>query len=166
MGQDTKVVSGGSSHRVAVGTFIAVYALIDAYVLGITVTVFSALFNSLIVWILAAVVISTINIWACSWLNNQWDFWIAGPGKRLEKKLDKLRSGKMLKRPVGWVAKGSDFWFTLAAVVINAITVVALARLIGGVPIPRRRILFAAIGYSIFFATLFTLIGLGLGDVL
>ena len=165
MSQERNGAIGGSSHRAAVGSLIAVYALVDAYVLGIAVVALSALFNSLIVWIVSAVVISAINIWACSWIDREWDFWIAGPGKRLEKKLEKLRSGKMLKGPVGWVRRGSDFWFTLAAVVINAITVVALARLIGGVPIGRRRVLLAAVGYSIFFATLFSLIGLGIHDV-
>ncbi len=165
MGQDTRPATGGSHHGAAVGSFIAVYALVDAYVLGVTVVVLSALFNSLVVWIAAAVVISTINIWACSWVDNQWDYWIAGPGKRLEKKLEKMRSGKTLKKPVGWVQRGSDFWFTLAAVVINAITVVALARLIGGRPIGHRRVVLAAVGYSIFFASLFSLIGLGVHDI-
>ena len=133
---------------------------------GVTITVLAALFNALIVWIVAAVVLSMINIWACSWLDRQWDVWIAGSGKRLEKKLQKMRSGKMLKRPVEWVQRGSDFWFTLAAVVINAITVVALARFIGGTPVGHRRVVLAAVGYSIFFATLFSVIGLGLRDFL
>jgi hypothetical protein len=111
-------------------------------------------------------VISLINIWACSWLDREWDVWIAGPGKRLEKRLEKLRSGKLLKTPVGWVRNGSEVGFTLAAVVINAITVVALARLIGGAPIGNRRVTEAALGYSIFFASLFTLIGVGFEDLL
>jgi hypothetical protein len=103
----------------------------------------SAFFNSLIVWIAAMAVISLINIW-----------------------LEKLRSGKLLKTPVGWVRNGSEVGFTLAAVVINAITVVALARLIGGAPIGNRRVTEAALGYSIFFASLFTLIGIGFEDLL
>ena len=48
---------------------------------------------------------------------------------------------------------------------INAITVVALARLIGGKPIGHRRVLLAAIGYSIFFATVYSLIGLSIKDL-
>ena len=166
MGEEATPAAEGSDHSTAVGTFIAVYALVDAYVFGVTITVLAALFNALIVWIVAAVVLSMINIWACSWLDRQWDVWIAGSGKRLEKKLQKMRSGKMLKRPVEWVQRGSDFWFTLAAVVINAITVVALARFIGGTPVGHRRVVLAAVGYSIFFATLFSVIGLGLRDFL
>lgn len=163
MGQDT--VAEGSRHSVAVGSFIAVYAFADAWVLGVTITILAAFFNVLIVWIVAAVVLSSINIWACSWIDNQWDFWAAGSGRRLDRKLEKLRSGKKMKKPVEWVRRGSDLWFTLAAVVINAITVVALARVIGGKPIGHRRVLLAAIGYSIFFATVYSLIGLSIKDL-
>jgi hypothetical protein len=35
-------------------SFIAIYAVVDAWVLGVTMTALSALFNSLIVWIVAA----------------------------------------------------------------------------------------------------------------
>ena len=60
MGQDT--VAEGSRHSVAVGSFIAVYAFADAWVLGVTITILAAFFNVLIVWIVAAVVLSSINI--------------------------------------------------------------------------------------------------------
>jgi hypothetical protein len=70
-----------------------------------------------------------------------------------------------LKKPVSCVQRGSDLWFTLAAVVINAITVVALARLIGGVPIGHRRVVLAAVGYALFFATLYSLIGRSVEDL-
>ena len=57
------------------------YAIVDAPVLGITVVVLSALFNRLIVWIAAMAVISLINIWACSWLDREWDVWSPGRGR-------------------------------------------------------------------------------------
>ena len=43
---------------------------------------------------------------------------------------------------------------------------VHVARLIGGTPIGNRRVMEAALGYSIFFASLFSLIGIGFEDLL
>jgi hypothetical protein len=159
VGLDTESEPAETGHRAAVGSFIAVYAVVDAWVLGIAVIVLADLFNAFVVLVLAAAAISMINIWACSWLDDEWDFWVAGPGKRFAKRLEKMRSGTRLRRPVAWVQRDSEVWFTLAAIVINAITVVALARMIGGTPVGRERVRLAAVGYSIFFATLFTLIG-------
>ena len=52
--------------------------------------------------------------------------------RRVESKLEKMRHGGLMRRPVAWIQSGSDVWFGLAAGLTNAITTVALARFIGG----------------------------------
>jgi hypothetical protein len=73
------------------------------------------------------------------WLS-LWDGWIAGHGERVEARLEKLRSGRITRHPVEWVRRGSVGWFALAAILLNAVVAVAVARLVGGEPVGARRV--------------------------
>jgi hypothetical protein len=77
----------------------------------------------------------------------------------VEKRLAKLRDGRVMRHPVNWISNSSGWLFALAAALFNAVIVVALARLISGRPVGERRIFMAALGYSVFFAGLFSIIG-------
>jgi hypothetical protein len=154
---------GGSAGEAAIGTFVALYAVFDAITLGLLTLVLAAEFNALVVFVIAAVVIFAINRACCGWLDREWDGWVAGPGQRIEKRLDKMRSSKIMRYPVGWTQRGSAAWLALAAALINAITVTVAVRLIGGQPVGSRRITVIALGYALYFAAIFSLIGWAAG---
>ncbi len=78
---------------------------------------------------------------------------------RFEKRLAKMRKSRLMRHPVRWITDGSGVLFALAAALLNAVIVVALARLIGGEPVGERRIFMAALGYAVFFAGIMSLIG-------
>lgn len=147
------------------GSFVAIWALSDALV-GLIIVPCAAWLNALVVCVVAAVVLSVINIFCCTWLNREWDGWAEGRGKRVEKRIQKLRSGKRAGRAVAWVSEGSVGWYVAAACLTNAVQATALARVIGGQPVAARKLRFGAIGFSIFVAVLFSLIGLALRDIL
>lgn len=87
-------------------------------------------------------------------------------GKRVEKKLEKMRKGRIMRHPVGWITGGSEALFGLGASLTNAITAVAIARLIGGQKVGERRTFVAAASFGIFCAGLGSLIGFAAGDVI
>ena len=142
-----------------IGTAIGVYAYADAIVLGPIVVVLAALTVPLIVFGVAAVLFFFVNLWMCNWIERQWDVWITNHQTRLEKRLAKLRKGRVMRHPVNWISNSSGWLFALAAALFNAIIVVALARLISGQPVGQRRIFMAALGYSVFFAGIMSIIG-------
>ena len=86
----------------------------------------------------AAVVLTLINGACCRWVERQWDAWIAGNAKRMETALAKRRKSRLMRHPVAWITRGSDAWFTLAAILMNPVIVIALARTIGGPPVGPR----------------------------
>jgi hypothetical protein len=66
----------------------------------------------------------------------------------------------------GMDPRGSDAWFTLAAILMNPVIVIALARTIGGQPVGPRPVWLAAACYSIVFAAVFSAIGFVAGDAI
>ena len=164
---DATEVTSGKGRTTTIGSLITAFVLVDAYLIGIPVVFLAAWTKPWVVFAVAAVALSFLNVALCGWLDRNWDAWFAsGNANKVEKRLEKLRASRMMSRPVSWISRGSDLWFALAAAMINAITVIALARIIGGKPVGRHRVLVAGIAYSIFFAALFSIIGVGLGDVI
>jgi hypothetical protein len=153
--------TGHSASKTFIGTAIAFYAIFDTITLGVATTAFAIFFNPLIVFIIAAVVITIINDACCVWLNREWGNWVTGPGKRVEAKLEKLRSSRIMRHPVDWATRGPVVWFALAAALVNAICVTVAALVVGGKPVGALRIRIAAIAYGIFFAGVYSLIGWG-----
>ena len=66
----------------------------------------------------------------------------------------------------GWSIAGSDVAFAVAAALANAVVVIGLARVLTGKPLGRGRVVAAAVGYSVFFAGIFSLMGLIFRDFL
>ena len=82
----------------------------------------------------------------------------------VETRLARMRQSIVMRHPANWITSGSDAWFTLGAMLINPVIVVGIARLVGGQPVTKRRILFASIAYSVFVSLVLCALGLGLGD--
>ena len=154
-----------SGHKALIGSFVALWALFDALV-GLVIVVAAAWLNTLAVAVVSVVVLSAINLFCCSWLNREWDGWATGSGKRVEARIQKLRSSKRVRKPVEWVTDGSIGWYVAAACLTNAVQTTALARVIGGQPVEERKLRTGAIGFSVFVALLFSLIGLGMRDII
>ena len=144
---------------------VALWWFTDPFVV-IGVAVLAAWLNPLIVLVVAAAVLTFINLGCCNWIDRHWDGWMARYGKRIEKKLEKMRKGRVMRHPVAWITSGSGALFGLAAALTNAINAVVLGRLIGGHPVGERKGLIAAASFSIFVAALGALIGLAAGDII
>jgi hypothetical protein len=156
------------SHRLArvadgaIGAFVGVYAFLDDLLLGpvlIAVTVWVPWY---LVFAVAGGVLTLVNIACCTWMQRRWDEWILGYGAKLETRLAKLRRGRVLKHPFGWITRDSTVLITVAAGLIGTVIVVAVIRLAGAKPIGRRRILFASVAYSAGFAATYTGVGVAI----
>ncbi len=141
------------------------YAFLDDLVLG-------PLLVGLTVWLpwwltfgVSAAALTFINIACCDWLQRRWGLWSQGYGAKLEATLERKRRSRLLRRPVGWITRDSDVWITIAGGLIGTVIVIALARLAGGKPVGRRRVVFAAVAYSVGFAATYTGVGVGIGDL-
>ena len=147
-----------------IGGAISAYALLDAYVLGPVVIELSAWLDPFIVFGVAAAVLTLINMACCSWLERRGH----GPDKpnRVEARLERIGSNRLMRRPVRWIADGSGAGFVLGAVIVNAIFVVGVARFVGGRRVHRRRIVLASAAYSISFAAFFVAVGFGTGGAI
>ena len=110
--------------------------------------------------------LTLINGACCRWVERQWDAWIAGNAKRMEATLAKRRKSRLMRHPVAWITRGSDAWFMLAAILMNPVIVIALARMIGGPPVAPRPVRLAAAGYSIVCAAVFSANGFAAGDAI
>jgi hypothetical protein len=146
----TRVVNG------AIGALVGVYAFLDDLLLGPILVAVTVWVPWYLVFGIAAGVLTFVNILCCTWMQRRWDEWIQGYGAKLEARLEKLRRGRFLKYPLGWIARGSTILLTIAAGLIGTVIVVAVTRLSGSKEVSRRQILFASIAYSVGFAATYT----------
>jgi len=149
-----------------IGGAIAFYAVFDALTVGVPLLVLSARYQSVLVFALGAVAVFALNIACCTWVDDNWGIWMAGSGARVEAKLERMRDAKALRKPIGWIRTGSTLTYALAAAVINAILVVATARVVTGRTVGRARIRTASLAYALLFTAVFTACGYVLGRVI
>ena len=71
-----------------------------------------------------------------------------------------------MRHPVRWITEGSAFWYSLAAMLTNAIQCVGIARIVGGAAVGQRRVRLAAVSFLVFEAGLFALLGWAMGDII
>jgi hypothetical protein len=65
--------------------------------------------NALVVFVVAAVVLTPINGACCRWVEQSWGAFIESSfGHRVEQRLAKLRAGRVMRHPVAWMSRGSD----------------------------------------------------------
>ena len=138
------------------GTLVVICGLFDTLLIGLPIVALAAWLDPLVVFVLGAVAVVSANGLCCTWLDREWDGWLAGPGRRIEGRLDRMRTSRLLRHPVAWVQRESDRWFALGAAVTNAITATVLARLLTPQPLGPRRILLASLAYGLFFVGLYT----------
>ncbi len=156
--------AGRAARTGAAGAVVGAVAFFDGVFVGTPVALLAAAFRPLFVFAVGAPVVSLLAIACCAWLERRWDDWSSGNGNRLEKRLDRMRESRLLRKPVAWLQHGSDRQYAFAAAVANPILVAALARSIGGRPIGRRRIVLGAVAYAIPYVALWTLVGVAFGS--
>jgi hypothetical protein len=110
-----------------IGGAISAYALLDAYVVGPVVVELSTWLDPFVVFAVAAALLTLLNVACCSWLERRGHGRRADRPSRIEARLERLGSSRLMRRPVGWITDGSAAWFALAAVTVNAIFVVGVA---------------------------------------
>jgi hypothetical protein len=152
----TRVANG------AIGALVGVYAFLDDLLLGPVLVAMTVWVPWYFEFAIAAGALTFINIVCCNWLQRSWDDWIRGYGAKLKARLEKLRRGRVLRHPLGWITRDSVVLITIAAGLIGTVIVVAVIRLAGSKPIGQRRILFASIAYSVGFAATYTGVGVAI----
>ena len=162
---DTEVVRPGKATAV-IGGAIAFYAVFDTLTVGLPLLVLSARYQSFLVFALGALAVFALNVACCTWVDDNWGTWMAGSGARVEAKLARMRDAKALRKPIGWIRTGSTLTYALAAAVINAILVVATARVVTGRAVGAARIRTASLAYALLFTGVFAASGYALGRVI
>jgi hypothetical protein len=159
-----RVVSAGRSG--AIGAIVAAFAFFDGVFIGTPIALLAASFRPSLVYAAATTAVVYLVIACCSWVDRRWDDWFSGNGTRIETRLETMRASRLMMHPVAWIERGSDRWYALAAAVANPILVAALARLVGGKPIGRRRILLGAVAYAIPYVAIWSLVGFAVGEAI
>ena len=116
-------------------------------------------FNPVLVFFAAALTFGSIELVCCNWVDRNWDSWMAKVGPSLDAKIRRWRQGRIMKHPVRWATGDSTRGFALAALLTSGLTVVTVARALGGQPVGRARIRVAVLCYALFVAGVFTVSG-------
>jgi hypothetical protein len=145
---------------------VAAVAFFDGVVLGAPVALLAATFRPLVVFVVAAIATILLTIACCYWVDRQWEAWFSGNANRIGKRLEAMRTSRLMRHPVGWIQRGSDGSYALAAALANPILVLALARSIGDKPIGERRILLGSVAYAIPYVAIWSLVGVTIGDAI
>ena len=148
------------------GTLVVIYGMFDTLLMGVPIVLLAAWLNPLVVFVVAGIGVTAADGLCCTWLDREWDRWFAGSGRRLEAKLEHVRTGRLLRHPVDWIEHGSDGKFALGAAITNAIIATVISRLLTGAPVAPRRILLASFAYGAFFTGLYAFVGFLLGSAL
>jgi hypothetical protein len=163
----TSTQPAGSAVRTGViGTIVAALAFFDGVVLGAPVALLAASFRPLIVYMVATTAAIVLILASCRWVDRRWDDWLSGNASRMGKRLDGMRASRLMRHPVGWIERGSDRWYALAAALANPILVLAIARSISDKPVGDRRILLGSVAYAIPYVAIWSLVGLALGETI
>jgi hypothetical protein len=96
------------------GTIVVAWSLLDP-VIGVVIVFLAAWLRPWVVFIVAGVVLTVVNTALCTWVDRWWDLFAAGPGIKIEERLEKMRRGRFMRHPVRWITGGSAFWYSLAA---------------------------------------------------
>jgi hypothetical protein len=157
---------GKAARSSVIGTAVGALAFFDGVFLGAPIAVLAVTFSPVIVYPIATILVIVIVIACCSWVDRRWDDWFSGNGTRVEKRLDAMRTSRLMRHPVAWTQRGSDRWYAFAAAVANPILIAALTRFVGGKPIGERRILLGAVAYALPYVAMSTVVGFALGDTI
>ncbi len=146
-----------------VGTLVVAVAFFDGVVIGAPVALLMAAVGSVLVFAAAATAVACLVIVCCAWLDRRWDDWLSGNGTRMETALEKMRTNRLMRRPLGWIGEGTDRRYALAAAVANPILVAAFTRSLTNEPVGERRIFAGAVAYAVPYVAMWSVVGLVLG---
>jgi hypothetical protein len=158
--------AGGAVRTGVIGTMVAALALFDGVVLGAPVAVLAASFRPLVVYLVATTAAIALTIVCSRWVNRRWGEWSFGHGSRIGHRLDAMRASRLMRHPVGWIQRGSDGSYALAAALANPILVLAMARSISGEPVSERRILLGSVAYAVPYVAMWSLVGWAFGETI
>jgi len=156
---------GSTARAGVIGAIVAAFAVFDGVFLGMPIAVLAGSLQNLSVFVPAAIAVCCISIICSRWVNRRWDDWFSGNGKRIGKRMEAMRTSRLMRHPVAWIERGSDRSYALAAALANPILVAAFARSVGDRPITERRILLGSAAYALLYVAVWTLFGFILGDV-
>jgi hypothetical protein len=146
-----------------VGTLVVAVAFFDGVVIGAPVALLMAAVGSVVVVAAAATAVACLVIVCCAWLDRRWVDWVSGNGTRMETARAKMRTNRLMRRPLGWIQAGTDRRYALAAAVANPILMAAFTRSLTNEPVGERRILTGAVAYAVPYVTMWSVVGLVLG---
>src|SRR5262245_66425015 len=105
----------GSSQRLglaartgAAGAVVAAFAFFDGVFVGMPIAALAASFGPVVVLGAGAVAVSFLSIACCRWVDRRWDEWCSAHGERIEKRLEKMRDSRLMRRPVTWIEGSWD----------------------------------------------------------
>src|SRR3954447_17411946 len=146
-----------------VATLIGVWSGVDLIV-ELTVIVIATWVNPLAVFAISLLVLTAVNTACCIWIERHWDGWAAGgSAAKIRRRPHSTAPWHLVRQSAGWISRGGDGWFALAAVATNAVTAVMVAHLLRGGPVGGRRVLIAALAWSLLLAGVGAAAGFVLG---
>jgi hypothetical protein len=105
----------------------------------------------------AFVAYAAIELAFCTWVDRHWDGWEAKARPRMRKKIDKWRSGRVMRHVAGWITGGTGVVYGIASLIAmfftDAVVVVTVARMLSGRRLGRGRVLWTCLAA----ATVFTI---------
>lgn len=153
---------GGAARNGAVGTVVAAFAFFDGVFIGAPIAIMAVSLRALPVFVGACCAVSLLSVRCCRWLDRRWDEWLLGHGTRMERRLERMRTSRLMQHPVAWIQSSSDRRYAVAAAVVNPILVLALAKSVGGTPISKRRILLGSVAYALPYVAMWTVVGIAI----
>jgi len=139
-----------------VGALVSAWTFFDGFIIGGPLLVVAEAGGPLAAFLAGTVAWTLMNLLVCAWINRQWQSWVTG--SRVEAKLHKIRDGRLARRPVAWISRGSPVWFALAAIALTAGQVVVLFRLATGRATSKAQEIAAAFGEAVVFSAFFLLV--------
>ena len=79
-----------SSASAIFASAIGLYAVFDTLILGLPILVLAVRYNSLVVFGIAVLSVFLLNVACCTWVDAHWSLFAAGPGGRVEARIQKL----------------------------------------------------------------------------
>src|SRR5262245_3610431 len=68
----------------------------------------------------AFVAYAAIELAFCTWIERHWDGWEAKAGSRMRKKIDKWRSGRVMRHVADWITGGTEVVYGIDSLIAHA----------------------------------------------
>jgi hypothetical protein len=159
----TRNAATGPARTGLVVTLLLLWMTPGNDLLGVGLIGVSAVGYPVLAFIVALAVYFLVELGGSTWIDANWDRWMAGAGRRFAARLERWRNGRIMGRVVKGITGGSTFWYAVAGAITSPIAVTTIGRVIGGEPIGKDRIFWAAVTNAVSQAAAVVLIGLAVG---